>query len=610
MSGSEAGISYQLFIDGVASGSPLIGSGTAINFGLQTIAGVYTVVATNSTTTCTKNMLGSATVTIDALPAVYNVTGGGSYCDGGTGVHIGLSGSSTGVTYQLRTGSTPVGSAIAGTGGVLDFGLITTAATYNVLATSTSTGCVNNMAGTAAIGVNPLPAAQTITGGGNYCSGGTGVSVGLSSTESGVDYQLYVGGVATGAPVSGTSFSISFGLQTAAGTYTVVATNSSTGCTSNMPGSALVAITPTVVPGVTINTGVGDTVCAGTALTYTAVTVNGGGSPSYQWRVGGTLMGSGTTFLYTPVNGDVVTVKLTSSATCAIPNTANDTVVMVVRNNETPVAMISALPGDTVCQGTIVNFTATSVFGGSAPVYDWYLNGAPVGLASATYSYIPSNNDVLFVNMSSNYPCLLATSAVSNNISMKVETNVSPTVTISANYGVTSGGVVYNDTFTAYVVNGGFNPAYQWSVNNVPVVGATSSVFLQNNVNVNDVVSCYVVNTNKCGVYAGTANLIVTGTGNVSVKTVTSTIGDVRLVPNPNNGMFTLSGSLGTSVDGEAAIEVTNMLGQVIYTAKFNIRNGEINEKISLSSDLANGMYLVNLRTTDGSKVFHMVIEK
>ncbi len=610
MSGSESGIVYQLYVDGMPTGSPVIGSGTAINFGLQITAGVYTVVATNSVTTCTKNMLGSATVVINPLPTVYSVTGGGSYCDGGTGVHVGLSGSTPGVSYQLRIGVASVGAPLIGTGGLLDFGLITVGATYNVLATNVATGCVNNMSGTVAVGVNPLPVPQVITGGGNYCSGGTGVGVGLSSSEIGVDYQLYVGGVATGSPVSGSSLSISFGLQTAAGTYTVVATNTSTGCTSSMPGSALVAITPTVVPGVTINTGVGDTVCAGTSLTYTALTVNGGVSPSYQWRVDGSLLGSGSTFVYTPANGEVVTVKLTSSATCAIPNTAYDTVIMVVRNNETPVAMISALPGDTVCHGTIVNFTATSSFGGTTPVYNWYLNGSPVGIASSTYSYIPSNNDVLFVNMSSNYPCLLATSAVSNNISMKVESNVSPTVTISANYGVTSGGVVYNDTFTAYVVNGGFNPAYQWSVNNVPVVGATSSVFLQNNVNVNDVVSCYVVNTNRCGVFAGSSNLIVSGAGNVSVKTVTAAFGDIRLVPNPNNGIFTLSGSLGTTVDEEATVEVTNMLGQVVYTARFNTRNGEINEKISLSSNLVNGMYLVNLKAADGGKVFHMVIEK
>ena len=40
-----------------------------------------------------QNMTGSAAVTINPLPAAYNVTGGGAYCAGGFGVPVGLSGS-------------------------------------------------------------------------------------------------------------------------------------------------------------------------------------------------------------------------------------------------------------------------------------------------------------------------------------------------------------------------------------------------------------------------------------------------------------------------------------------------------------------------------------
>lgn len=37
-------------------------------------------------------MTGSVNISIDPLPVVYAITGGGGYCAGGTGVHIGLSG--------------------------------------------------------------------------------------------------------------------------------------------------------------------------------------------------------------------------------------------------------------------------------------------------------------------------------------------------------------------------------------------------------------------------------------------------------------------------------------------------------------------------------------
>src|SRR5206468_3780119 len=116
--------------------------------------------------------------------------------------------------------------------------------TYTVLATNTTTGCTANMSGSATVVVNALPTAYTLSGGGNYCAGGTGVTVGLTNSTSGVNYQLYNGASTTGSPVAGTNAAISFGLQTAAGTYSVAATNTTTGCTNNMTGTVSVNINP------------------------------------------------------------------------------------------------------------------------------------------------------------------------------------------------------------------------------------------------------------------------------------------------------------------------------------------------------------------------------
>jgi hypothetical protein len=57
-------------------------------------------------------------------------------------------------------------------------------------------------------------------------------------------------------------------------------------------------------------------------------------------------------------------------------------------------------------------------------------------------------------------------------------------------------------------------------------------------------------------------------------------------------------------------VEITNMLGQVIYTARIMTHRGIINENIQLSNTLANGMYLLNLRSDSDNKVFHMVVEQ
>ncbi|MHC1708035.1 MAG: PKD domain-containing protein [Bacteroidales bacterium] len=93
---------------------------------------------------------------------------------------------------------------------------------------------------TAVYQVCQLPAIQSITGGGTYCYGGTGVNVGVNSTQVGATYQLKINGVASGLPKAGTGLAISWGTQTIEGIYTVEASNS---CGSvNMNGSVAVEV--------------------------------------------------------------------------------------------------------------------------------------------------------------------------------------------------------------------------------------------------------------------------------------------------------------------------------------------------------------------------------
>ncbi len=82
-------------------------------------------------------------LTVNDLPALFNVTGGGSYNQGGPGVPVGLSGSETGVIYTLFVDGAQV-TTLTGDGNALDFGAQTTEGTYTVVAVSTL-GCVADM---------------------------------------------------------------------------------------------------------------------------------------------------------------------------------------------------------------------------------------------------------------------------------------------------------------------------------------------------------------------------------------------------------------------------------------------------------------------------------
>ena len=86
-------------------------------------------------------------------------------------------------------------------------------------------------------------------------------------------------------------------------------------------------------------------------------------------------------------------------------------------------------------------------------------------------------------------------------------------------------------------------------------------------------------------------------------------IENVSILPNPNTGEFTLNATCGVETT-EVSIEVTNMLGQVIYKNNIIANNGAINERIVLGNNLANGMYLLNLRSNTGNQVIRFVVEK
>jgi hypothetical protein len=84
------------------------------------------------------------------------------------------------------------------------------------------------------------------------------------------------------------------------------------------------------------------TICAGASVTFTAVPVNGGTAPSYQWKKNGINIGtnSSTYSSNSLANNDVITCILTSNASCVTGNPAtSNNITMTVQscNNQPPV---------------------------------------------------------------------------------------------------------------------------------------------------------------------------------------------------------------------------------------------------------------------------------
>jgi len=465
------------------------------------------------------------------------------------------------------------------------------------------TGCFR----TTNLVVNAIPVINNVSGGGNYCAGGTGADINLDGSETFTTYRLY-NSTSLAGTFTGTGAPLFFGSYTAAGTYSVIATTA-TGCSRNMAGTATIGITPVVLPTVDVASDNGTILCNGTAVTFTAITTNSGTAPVYEWKVNGSVVSSTTsTYAYTPVNGDVVSVKLTSNAICAAPAVVTNNKTMTVTNNENPTITIAVTPSANICKGSSASFAATTTFGGSAPAFTWMKNGTITMGTGTTLSYVPDDNDIITCQLNSNYACLASDNVMSNPVTMNVDEVYVPEVTIIANPGLTikTGESI---TFNATVINAGSTPAYIWLKNGTAIPGATLNSYTTTDVANLDSISCVVTGSGPCGV-ASLNTVVVTVTPTNSIATIGTLGGNIILVPNPNTGSFVIKGAVAINGNETVKLEVTNMLGQIVYNGNATITNGNIDERIDLNNTLANGMYILNITAGSDHKSIQFVVNR
>ncbi|MFY0602125.1 MAG: fibronectin type III domain-containing protein [Cyclobacteriaceae bacterium] len=211
LAGSEAGIRYQLTLNDSPIDSQIDGTGGSITFGSYIAQGTYTVTAINYSTNCSKLLSASKTVTIVDLPEIYNLGGGGGYCEGTAGSTITLSGSQSGVDYQLKVNGANVGPVKAGNDSPISWSNLTTGGGYSIVATN-SYSCVSNMNGILSVHMNPNP----IVDAGSIASTFVGSILALSG-------GLPAGGNWSGSEISGNAFdatSLDPGTYTATYSYT------------------------------------------------------------------------------------------------------------------------------------------------------------------------------------------------------------------------------------------------------------------------------------------------------------------------------------------------------------------------------------------------------
>jgi PKD repeat protein len=299
-----------------------------------------------------------------------------------------------------------------------------TPGTYTITLTASNDQCQSGSVISHIVTINPSPTLFTVTGGGEYCSGGAGVFVGLSDSEPGVNYRLFINGVTIGGIVAGTGLPIIFGNQSSPGIYTVHATNQVTSCSNTMTGSVAIFINP--LP--TANAGADQIIPYGTSAILAGSAGAGTAPLSYLWTPAGSIVSGGTTLNPQTTNlysSTTFTLLVTDSKGC----TASDNVIVSSGGNPLSVTC-NATPGTICNNGASVQLYAVAAGGSGTYAYSWVSN--PVGSPVWT-STLP--NPVVNPTVTTTYTVTVNDGYNTASTQVIVTVNPSPLV-----YVVTGGG--------------------------------------------------------------------------------------------------------------------------------------------------------------------------
>ncbi|MBK7213574.1 MAG: hypothetical protein IPH88_09860 [Bacteroidales bacterium] len=407
----------------------------------NTTGSVQTVVytATASTGSCTSS---GQTISVSINPAVNisfdqgsdqnteSITICGAIGGGGQNDIDIWSGNLAGATYVWQYSSisnTGPWTTAPGTGNQLNISSFASTPGnhyFRLLLTANGITCTSDVVTLTVTGAAPTSPTGT---GASRCGTGTVVLTASGCTGTLNWYDVPFGGTSLGTGASFTTPSIS-----STTTYYVSCTSG----TCESPRTAVVATVQSPSPVSVIISTAATTICAGVSTTFTATGINGGATPGYQWQVNGGNVGTNSNSYTTTtlVNGDIVTCIITSSDPCTSGSPATSNSISMTVNPAQAVSVSISASSTSICTGTNVTFTATPTNGGSAPVYQWKLNGGNVGSNSTTYSNSTlANGDIITCVLTSDISCATGNPATSNSITMTVSATVgTPVFTLGA----------------------------------------------------------------------------------------------------------------------------------------------------------------------------------
>lgn len=463
----------------------------------------------------------TATAAISATPST-------SICSGATVTYT-CTTNVAGGSYQWKVGSTNVGTNSSTYTYTPSNGDLVSCQVAKSVNTCYLPSPVISDTITALVTSNTTPTASISSSVSGTICAGTSVTYTCSTNITGGSYQWKVGTTNVGTNSNTYTYTPSNG-----DVITCEVTKPVGACynQSSVISAAITAsITANTTPTASISASITGSVCSGTSVTYSCITNITGGS--YQWKVGTTNVGTNNnTYTYIPSNGDVVTCEVTKpSGTCYIPSSviSNSITASVTANTSSSASILASISGS-ICAGTSVTYTcSTNVTGG---VYQWKVGTTNVGINSNTYTYTPSNGDVITCEVTKpSAACYSPSTIVSNNITASVTANTTPIISVAASTTTICPGKA--DTFTATTNISG--ATLQWKVNGINV-GTNNATYMYSPLN-SDVITCTL--TTPTGCYSPTTAI----SNSVTITHLVPTVPTALVVSSPSDTVCT-----GTSV--------------------------------------------------------------
>jgi hypothetical protein len=202
---------------------------------------------------------------------------------------------------------------------------------------------------------------------------------------------------------------------------------------------------------VSIGANPGTSICAGVNVTFTATPTNGGSTPAYQWKVNGSNVGTGSTYSNSTLeNGDIVSVVLTSNASCLSTTTGTDQETITTTQPNLTNINNSLSPGTPIANGDYLWNGNTSA--------DWNTSGNWFELNGTNFisaSTAPATATKVFVI---NYAVAQSCVSSTNSPTIGAAAN-SNDITIGTGATLTVTGTNSLSVYGNWMSRGTFNPA-------------------------------------------------------------------------------------------------------------------------------------------------------